>query len=197
MMPFDPARAEQNFADLEKQVREGLDRQGVRFDTVEVHREIDMRYTMQLAEMTTSVASGPLDSTAVDAAVEAFEDRYAALYGKDTGFREAGIQAITFRVRGIGVLPFSPELPKIPAAESADPTPARSGSRPVCLDGAKGYRDTPIYDYRTLRARHVLTGPAIVEVPTTTVVVPDGTTGTVDSLGNLIIRRTSVARSTS
>jgi N-methylhydantoinase A len=34
----------------------------------------------------------------------------------------------------------------------------------------------------------VLDGPAIVEVPTTTVVVPAGRTATVDSLGNLIIR---------
>jgi N-methylhydantoinase A len=34
----------------------------------------------------------------------------------------------------------------------------------------------------------VLAGPAIVEVETTTVVVPGGTSGTVDRLGNLIIR---------
>ena len=39
-----------------------------------------------------------------------------------------------------------------------------------------------------LRAGHVLSGPAIVEVPTTTVVIPGGTTGTVDRLGNLTIR---------
>jgi N-methylhydantoinase A len=37
----------------------------------------------------------------------------------------------------------------------------------------------------------MLTGPAIVEVPTTTVVVPGGTTGTVDHLGNLTIRRSA------
>jgi N-methylhydantoinase A len=39
-----------------------------------------------------------------------------------------------------------------------------------------------------LRAGHVLSGPAIVEVPTTTVVVPASTTATVDALGNLTIR---------
>ncbi|NKQ58486.1 hydantoinase/oxoprolinase family protein [Amycolatopsis sp. K13G38] len=195
-VPFDPARAEQNFAVLEKQVREGLDRQGVKFDTVELHREIDMRYTMQLAEVTAPVVSGPLDAAAIEEAATAFEERYAALYGKDAGFREAGIQAITFRVRGIGILPFSPELPTIPAADSPDPAEARAGHRPVCLDAAAGYADTPVYDYRKLRAGHELAGPAIVEVPTTTVVVPGGTTGTVDSLGNLIIRRTS-ARSAS
>ena len=33
----------------------------------------------------------------------------------------------------------------------------------------------------------MLAGPAIVEVPTTTVVIPAGSTGTVDHLGNLTI----------
>lgn len=92
-MPFDPARAEQNFTDLEKLVREGLDRQGVRFETVRLHREIDMRYALQLAEVTASVSGGPLDAASIDAAAAAFEECYAALYGADTGFREAGIQA--------------------------------------------------------------------------------------------------------
>jgi N-methylhydantoinase A len=189
-VPFDPQRAERNFVELEKRVRDGLDRQGVKFTTVELHREIDMRYTMQLAEVTAPVANGTLDTAAVEDAAAAFEERYAALYGAEAGFREAGIQAITFRVRGIGVLPFSPAFPEIPAAASADPTDARVGTRPVCLDATSGFVDTAIYDYRELRAGHVLTGPAIVEVPTTTVVVPGGTTGTVDRLGNLSIRPT-------
>ena len=83
IVPFDPARAEQNFADLEKLVREGLDRQGVRFEAVRLHREIDMRYAMQLAEVTAPVAGGPLDTAAIEAAAAAFEHRYAALYGAD------------------------------------------------------------------------------------------------------------------
>ena len=86
------------------------------------------------------------------------------------------------------MLPFSPALPEIPAASSPDPAAAQAGRRPVCLDAAEGFADTPVYDYRRLRAGHVLTGPAIVEVPTTTVVVPGGTTAAVDTLGNLTIR---------
>jgi N-methylhydantoinase A len=192
-VPFDPRRAERNFAQLEQQVREGLDRQGVPFETVELHREIDMRYSMQLAEVTTPVVQGPLDTAAIEEAATGFEERYAALYGKDAGFREAGIQAITFRVRGVGILPFSPRLPEVPAADSPDPSAARTGHRQVCLDAAVGYVDTPVYDYLELRSGHVLAGPAIVEVPTTTVVVPAGMSGTVDHLGNLLIRASAPA----
>ncbi|MEV6639052.1 hydantoinase/oxoprolinase family protein [Amycolatopsis sp. NPDC051371] len=187
-VPFDPQRAERNFDRLEQRVREGLDRQGLKFEKVELYREVDMRYSMQLAEVTTPVVQGPLDMAAIEEAAAGFEERYAALYGKDAGFREAGIQAITFRVRGVGILPFSPRLPEVPVADSPA-TPA--GTRPVCLDAALGYVGTAVYDYRELRSGHVLTGPAIVEVPTTTVVVPAGSTGTVDHLGNLTIRSAS------
>lgn len=186
-VPFDPQRAEQNFAQLEDQVRDALKRQGVEFATVELHREIDMRYTMQLAEVTTPIAAGALDANAIEAAAAGFEERYAELYGKGSGFREAGIQAITFRVRGVGILPFSPKLPHVPAADTSDPVDAQFSSRLVCLDAATGYADTAIYDYRKLRAGHVLHGSAVIEVPTTTVVVPGGATGTIDTLGNLTI----------
>ena len=73
------------------------------------------------------------------------------------------------------------------SADSPDASAARIGSRKVCLDGRIGFVDADIYDYSKLAAGHVVTGPAIVEVPTTTVVVPHGTTGTVDRLGNLSI----------
>jgi N-methylhydantoinase A len=186
-VPFDPTRADRNFAQLEDHVRAALRKQGVEFATVELHREIDMRYAMQLAEVTTPIPGGALDTAAIEAAAAGFEDRYAELYGKGAGFREAGIQAITFRVRGVGVIPFSPKLPHIPLAGSSDQAEAQVGRRPVCLDTTTGFVDTPVFDYRNLRAGHVIRGPAIIEVPTTTVVVPASTTGTVDTLGNLTI----------
>jgi len=117
----------------------------------------------------------------------AFEQRYAELFGEGTGFSAAGIQAITFRVRATGVLPFSPEMPKLADAESPDPVQALLTTRKVCLDPRYGYVETPVYDYRRLRAGHLITGPAVIEVPTTTVVVPPEMTGTVDHLGNLTI----------
>jgi N-methylhydantoinase A len=186
-MPLDPVRVEKNFAELESQVREALERQGVRYTSVQLDREIDMRFTMQLAELAVPVAAGPVDDGVVAATAEAFERRYAELFGAGTGFSAAGIQAITYRVRGTGVLPFSPRLPALLAAEEGDATPAPLGIRPVNLADGAGFVDTPVYDYRTLRAGHALPGPAIVEVPTTTVVVPAGATGTVDRLGNLSI----------
>lgn len=182
--PMDPVRVEKNLAQLETQVREALDRQGVRFARVDVFREVDMRYALQLAELATPIEPGPLDEAEVAATGERFERRYAEMFGAGSGFREAGMQAITYRVRAVGVLPFAPALPTLAAGSGEDAREALVGTRSVRL-GTAGYVDTDVYDYRRLRAGHRLHGPAIVEVPTTTVVVPAGTTGTVDQLGNL------------
>jgi len=190
--PLDPARASANFDRLEAQVRAGLERQGLQFDNVRIDREIDMRYAMQLAEVAVPVIAGTLDAQALDTAAADFERLYAGLYGKDSGFSEAGIQAITYRVRGTGILPFSPKLPTLQAADTPSPEAAVTQRRPVFLDIRAGYVDTPVYDYTLLRAGHVINGPAIIEVPTTTAVIPQGFLGSIDSLGNLVITREGV-----
>jgi len=184
-VPLDPARAERNLRRLETQALEGLQRQGLRFSEVVVEREIDMRFTAQLAEIATPVPNGTVTEGGLAAVVDSFERRYAELYGEGTGFRDAGIQAITYRVRATGVFPFSATLPEVKAADSADASGALVESRDVRLPGTRGYEPAAVYDYRKLRAGFTFDGPAIVEVPTTTVVVPRGTTATVDHLGNL------------
>ncbi|TQS45229.1 hydantoinase/oxoprolinase family protein [Cryptosporangium phraense] len=185
LMPLPDATVQAHFDELQAALATELDRQGLTYDRVEYVRSIDLRYTSQLAEVSVEVADGD-DLTTV---AENFERRYAELFGEGTGFSAAGIQAITFRVRATGTLPFDPQLPKLADAASPDPAEALHTTRKVCLDARHGYVDTPVYDYRKLRHGHVLTGPAVIEVPTTTVVVPPGTTGTVDHLGNLTITR--------
>ncbi len=185
--PFDPHRAGANFARLEADVRAAIARQGLDLTAVEIHREIDMRYGVQMGEVAAPVAPGVIDMPALEAAAAEFELRYARIYGEGAGFREAGIHALTFRVRGIGRLPVSSTLPTIAAADGRSVAAALVEERPICLDGRLGYVPTPVYDYARLRAGHRIDGPAIVQVPTTTVVVPGGMHGVVDDLGNLRI----------
>jgi N-methylhydantoinase A len=183
-VPLDPSRVEKNLLRLETQALAALERQGLKFADVVIEREIDMRFTAQLAEIATPVPVGTLTERVLADVADGFERRYAELYGEGTGFRDAGIQAITYRVRATGVFPFSPTLPEVKAADSADASDALVESRDVRL-GTLGYEQTAVYDYRKLLAGYSFEGPAIVEVPTTTVVVPRGTTATVDHLGNL------------
>ncbi|EXG81228.1 hydantoinase/oxoprolinase family protein [Cryptosporangium arvum] len=186
-MPLPAAQVQRHFDELEATLAADLERQGLRYNRIEYVRSIDLRYTSQLAEVSVTVPEGRLDDGAMSTVAKDFERRYAELFGEGTGFSAAGIQAITFRVRATGILPFNPQLPKLADADTPDPAAARSDVRKICLDPRQGYVDTPVYDYRALRHGHVVAGPAVIEVPTTTVVVPPGMSGTVDHLGNLTI----------
>ncbi len=187
VLPVDPERVQRNFDRLEQRVRDVLAAQNIDFVEVRVRREVDARYRPQLAEVPTRVPDGPFDEAAVDAIGDAFESAYAARFGEGSGYRDAGIQLITYRVHGIGVLPFTPALPYAPGPDGSSSEVALTGHRPVLLDLRRGRQSTAVYDYRRLRAGHVLPGPAIVEVPTTTAVVPPDTQARVDRLGNLVI----------
>lgn len=188
-LPIPAERANALFTALEAEVEQRLQAQGLSFASVEMQRELDLRYSMQMVEVTTPVPAGKLDEGAMRRVADDFEALYAKLNGEGTGFREAGIQAITYRVRGIASLGFSVDLPPIVAANGAGPEDAVLEQRQVCLDLREGYVETPVYDYRRLAAGHEIDGPAVIQVPTTAVVVPPGTRGRIDEVGNLIIRK--------
>lgn len=187
-LPVDAVKVENNFMRLEADLLEALEGQGLRFADVHLIRELDMRYAMQLAELPTPIGK-PVTSHELLHAMDAFERKYAELYGEGSGFAAAGIQGITYRVRAVGALNAQLDVPEIEKGDGPDSSSAQIGSRPVRL-GTEGYRDTAIYDYTKLRQGHVIPGPAVVEVPTTTVVVPDDMTGVVDDFGNLVISTT-------
>lgn len=184
-LPVDPAVVQGHFDALERDMLARLDEQGLTYKSVRVVRELDVRYSMQIFEVATPVPAGPIDEAVVGEIMAAFEDRYATLYGQGTGFREAGIQAITYRVYGIGELPFKPAIP--PVADATSVAPPVQTRRRALLDVSAGWQEVDIYSYEVLAAGHTFEGPSIVEAPTTTVVVPEGASATVDLLGNLVI----------
>lgn len=185
--PFDPERFEANFARLENEVLDAMRRQGLALNRVSLHREVDIRYGLQLGEVTTPVPDGVLDQAVLEGCVEEFERRYARLYGEGSGFAGAGFHAITFRIRGVGELAVAPTFEPLERGDDADASQAISGWRDVCLSARNGFQKTAIYDFRKLRAGHVISGPAIIEVPTTSVVVPQDMTGRIDDFGILSI----------
>lgn len=184
--PVPAATVNRIFARLERDIREWLGSQGVPFAGISCAREIDIRYTLQVAEIATPVRAGLLTSSDVHGIAEEFERRYEMLYGRGSGFREAGIQFITYRVFGTGHLPFKPVLPRM-ARASSPASVACKGKRLVFLDPRRGWESTGIYDYQELAYGHELEGPAIVEAPATTVVIPAHTVGRVDPYGNMVL----------
>ena len=185
--PVEADKINSVFGRLEDNVREKLENQGIPFQSIQMEREIDIRYSLQIAEVSTPVKGGRLSSSDVSEIPTHFEAIYEKLYGEGTGFREAGFQFITYRMRGRGNLPLKPHLTEIAKAKNGSETDALKGKRPVMLD-KNGFRETPIYDYRALQFGHTVSGQAIVEASTTTIVIPEGARAHVDMVGNMIIK---------
>jgi N-methylhydantoinase A len=94
--------------------------------------------------------------------------------------RDEDVMISALRVRSRALLS-KPELRKVPGA-SAKPKP--SGTRQAYF--GNGFVKTKLYDGPAIRAGQSITGPAIIEEPFTTVVVPPKWTVKLDKLGNYV-----------
>lgn len=65
---------------------------------------------------------------------------------------------------------------------------SRRGARQVWLDSAQGWTSVPVHDRDRLPLERALTGPLIIEEPTTTTLILAGQTATLEPGGCLVIR---------
>ena len=177
----DPAAIASLFNDLEALCRERIAAAGIDADKAEIVRTVDLRYRRQTHDLIVRFAPGPVTAKAVRDAVQLFERTYEALYGKGSGFRQAGVELTTFRVEAIGRT--RKPVPSWPRRAHA-PSP----SWRHVFDSDQGRLiETPIWQWLDLPVGHRITGPAVIEHPETTVYVANRQTALVDDAGNLTI----------
>lgn len=99
---------------------------------------------------------------------------------------ESPVELVNLRVTG--VVRVRKPTPKAPAPAASNGH-AREGERMVYW-GNKRRVPTAIYHREQLLPRAQMRGPAIIEEPTTTIIVPPTFSATVDDLSNLILERT-------
>lgn len=145
-----------------------------------------MRYRAQVNEVVVDWEEREIDAAAVEALIEAFEDRYAALYGEGAGYRAAGVEVTAVRVDAIGRLP-KPGLPTRAARSSGALGPREA--REVFWAELGARAQTPVYRGGDLAPGAEVAGPAIVEFPDTTLVVHPDQHASADELGNFELRR--------
>jgi N-methylhydantoinase A len=108
-----------------------------------------------------------------------FHARYSELYGST--FSDAPIQ-----VTGLRVIAISPRGGIAFPRHSAAAPPPHHAERPAYFPENGGFVSTPVYHRESLRSGMSITGPALIEDATTTVVLPPGDTVSVDSTLHLI-----------
>ncbi|MEO1102929.1 MAG: hydantoinase/oxoprolinase family protein [Pseudomonadota bacterium] len=138
----------------------------------------DMRYPAQAFELAIEVPGYSAQTLAPQTLFELFNTEHARLYG----FAEdSDLQITNVRLAVVGkVAPLS--LSGVPDGGAVEP----KGHRRVFLGK---WCDVPVYERAGMGAGTVVEGPAVVEQPDSTVLMLAGWTGTVDGLGNLILRR--------
>lgn len=146
-------------------------------DEITLTRAADMRYGEQVFEITVPLDGVPPTRAALR---EAFHARHRALFTYDLPAED--VVLVTARAAAHGVLP---PLPRQPAGACV---PAAPEARRRCLlEG--GWADLPVFSFEALAAGQRIPGPAIVESPTTTVLLQPGDVGEMDAGGWLAVTR--------
>ena len=171
------------YAELEAEAITAFKQHGVPPDKIVLKRSADLRYVGQFHEVEVDMAGGKMTREAVDAAAVGFARKHEELYTFAMPWK--AVEVLTLRLKA--TTPNAPfALPQV-AKGDADPKPALKRRRTCRFNGRDV--DTPIYDGEKVLAGNVISGPAIIEETTTTVVIPEAYVCSVDKYKNYILTR--------
>ena len=141
----------------------------------------DMRYVGQSYEIDVPIELGWMASGGATPLLAAFHHAHERAFGHAD--REAPAEIVNLRVQ------LRAERPRVPIAEipAAPSAPVARATRRIWLDGRP--TEARVFDRAALGRSARLQGPAVVEQPDTTVLVPGDHVGEVDRFGNLLLRR--------
>ncbi|WP_295525701.1 hydantoinase/oxoprolinase family protein [Novosphingobium sp. Chol11] len=185
--PFDPNEINKRWPMLEARVAAKLAKQGVPAEAIEFHRFAEMRYQLQINQVAVPAEAGVYDVATVERLVATFEAEYERLYGKGSGFAGVGFGLTSLQVHGTAKLS-GLRLGDVVQQGGDTSGDAAKKSRDVIWYGRGGKPEaTSVYNGAKLGVGFSAPGPAIIEFPDTTVVVPHGCTARVDPTGSVVI----------
>jgi N-methylhydantoinase A/acetone carboxylase beta subunit len=164
------AGIQQAWDGLRKQVAAEFAKSGKGEGEVAFRCLVRMQYYGQLNDIEIySPAQHLRDAGEVDALIAAFEEAYGKVYARSAKSPELGY-LITYAIVTGAVQAEKPALP-LEEPVGSEPPPVKA-TRQVWWRGE--WAQTPIFEQSDLRAGNVISGPAIVESPADTLVVPPG-----------------------
>ena len=140
-----------------------------------------MKFFSQSRFFTVAVEDGRIEH--LDEITKTFQSDMKAAYGYTLPTGYAPVEIVNLRVVAVGLIT-KPDLSQINGHFTLDD--AKKPSRKVWFRDA-GFVDADIYERAKLSRGASFDGPAIVEQPDTTTVMPPDTSCTVDDYGNLVI----------
>jgi len=173
-------------ADLEAEADTLLSSEGVDAEDRDGVYALDLRYRGQYHEVRVDeVPEAALRALEFDTLKGLFHSAHNRLFGYDLAEEGTPVELVNVRLTVLGRTP-KPKLAVLPAS-GAEASGALKGERAIFEPTAGRFVEAPVYDGDRLAPGNELSGPAIVETPVTTIVVPAAFDLTVDTLGTVIL----------
>ena len=171
----------ETFTKLEQQASSGFENDEIDVESMEFRPAVRMQYTGMLDDLEVTVPpemwDGEITTEDLEAIIEMYNEEFSQVFERAAQSPELGY-TVTMAI-GTGVAP-SPN-PTLPSEKTAGPTPpeaASKGERPIYWDG--DWHDAALWEMNNLQAGNVIEGPAVVEAPATTMLVPPGFEASLD-----------------
>ena len=166
---------------LADRARMELKTEGFKAAEIDLEYAIDMRYSGQGYELNVPLPSGRVTAGMMADVRRTFDETHLQLFGHSGP--EEPVEAVTYRVTGIGRLP-EVKMPTF-RRRGTSIKDAHLGTRRARFDGTGC--ETEIYQRERLDVGHRVKGPAVIEQLDSTLVIHPGQTAEVDRFKNIII----------
>lgn len=163
------------YREMEAEALNTLSEEGMAAADVMLSYAVDLKYVGQFHEVTIPFASLSESSAELQ---KNFEAQHRRLYGYNLPGQS--IEALHWRLTAIGRTERPSDFGRLVSQSRGKVTPQKT--RDVIFDGHKVVTD--VYDGGDLGAQSAIQGPAIIEEPTTTIVVPPGSSLVVNPFGD-------------
>jgi N-methylhydantoinase A len=186
LMPVSAQELNYRLESIEEELALEMEREGFSRDEVEFRRTAHMRYRRQMNELDVVIPSKKYNEEDIMDILTLWEAKFEQIYGKGVAYRQAGIELISIDIDAIGRAA-KPTLRRL-SLGPANPEEARKGTRRVFFTGEiRDFLETPVYEYERLHPGNAIEGPAIIESPITTVLIPKDRVGRVDEYSNIVL----------
>ncbi|MEE8161505.1 MAG: hydantoinase/oxoprolinase family protein [Acidobacteriota bacterium] len=170
------------YGEMKDQATQTLRSEGISSRKMTLSFSADVRYIGQFSEVDVQLRAGSLTAAGAEELAHDFHVRHESLNGYS--MPSDPLEVVNLRVVAKGITD-KPREVSLPSRGTGSSDEALIGHRQAFFEDE--FKEVPVYDGFQLSSGSTLRGPALVEQPTTTVVVQPDLQLTCDGLGNYMI----------
>jgi N-methylhydantoinase A len=181
--PIDAGQLERVFAELEEELKALVETGRTSGSEPELRRYVRMRYEWQRNELEIPVPSGSLDDALVQQVTKDFEKRYESRYGPAALLPGARFEIVNLRAEALQETGLGAGAKHV-AANGAG---GQKRSRAVAFERGAAAQEVAVHAGTDLEPGSDVDGPAVIDLPTTGVVVPPGSRAARTDRGDFVL----------